>query len=121
MSPKFKKAKFSFTFRHLFRLLIFIAIYYFLLTYLSGKTQTSLNLPLPSFDQIGNSLYQQIPPKSRQQLENFNQSPPALFIQDKIDFIKTETQDFPQKQIKDFQKWLVSSLAQELLDKIEKK
>lgn len=124
MSLKSKKAKFTFTFRHLVRLLIFIVIYYLLLTYFSSRNQSLSSLPfnlsLPSSSEITTSLYQRLPLKSRQQLENINELPPILFVQDKIDLFKEQSRDFPQKQIKDFQKWLITNVANELLNKIEK-
>lgn len=133
MSKSLKKKHTKFTFQSFIRLAIFATVVFLIISFISGQ---KLNSPkiiddtlsvneqesgfiLGKTTEITNNIYQSIPPKSRQQLENFNTSPTMVFIQDKINFIKEQTQDFPQKQIKEIQKAVVKNIYDNTMKNID--
>lgn len=128
--PKKKVTKF--TFQSFLRLLIFSIVVFFIISLISGQKINQNNIdPTLSTDEksssfilgktteIGNDIYQSIPPKSREQLENFNQNPAVNFIQQKIDLVKEQSQGFPQKQIKEIQKIILTNLYQNSMRTID--
>ena len=133
MSTGLKKKHVKFTFQSIIRLVVFSVIIFFIISYISGqKSNSPLNLdPTISLDEkqsnfilgktteIGNDIYQSIPENSRQQLENLNQTPAIIFIQEKINLIKEQTQDFPQKQIKEIQKMVAKSVYENTVRNID--
>ena len=133
MSTGLKKKHTKFTFQSLIRLVIFSIVIFFVISYISGqKLNSSLNIdPTISIDEkqsnfilgktteIGNNIYNSIPEGSRQQLENLNQNPAVIFIQDKFNLIKDQTQGFPQKQIKEIQKMVVKSVYENTVRNID--
>ena len=133
MSTGLKKKHVKFTFRSIIRLIIFSTIIFFVISYISGqKLNSSLDIdPTISIDEkqsnfilgktteIGNNLWNSIPESSRQQLENLNQNQFVIFIQEKINLIKEQTQGFPQKQIKEIQKMVVKSVYENTVRNID--
>lgn len=133
MSKTLKKKHTKFTFKSFIRLVIFAIIVFLIISFISGQKLNSKkiidntlsvdeeksNLILGTTTEIGNNIYQSIPEKSREQLENFNTSPTMIFIQDKINFVKEQTKDFPQKQIKEIQKAVVKSIYENTIRNIE--
>ena len=129
MSKKITK----FTFKSLIRLIIFSVIIFFLISYVSGQKLNSPQIidPTISLDEkqsnfilgktteISNNIYQSIPENSRKQLENLNQTPAVIFIQEKINLIKEQSQGFPQKQIKEIQKMVVKSVYENTVRNID--
>ena len=77
------------------------------------------NFILGKTTEISNNIYNSIPQKSREQLENLGQTPAGIFIQEKINFIKEQSQDFPQKQIKEIQKMVVKSIYENTVRNID--
>jgi hypothetical protein len=77
------------------------------------------NFILGKTTEISNNIYNSIPQKSREQLENLGQTPAGLFIQEKINFIKEQTQGFPQKQIKEIQKAIIKNVYENTLKNID--
>jgi hypothetical protein len=69
--------------------------------------------------EISNNIYNSIPPKSREQLENLGQTPAVMFIQEKINLIKEQSQDFPQKQIKEIQKMIIKNIYENTIKNID--
>lgn len=128
-----KKKKIKFTFQSFIRLIIFSVIIFFLISLISDqKLNTNQKLdPTVSFDEetknsilgktteISNNIYQSIPESSRNQLENLNQSQAALFIQEKLNYLKEQSQDFPQKQIKEIQKMVVKNIYENTIKNID--
>lgn len=128
-----KKKDVSFTFASLIRLIIFIVIVFFIISFISDQKQNSYSNSDPTLflnenqsnfliikaGEIGNSLYQSIPENSRKQLENFNQTPAAIFIQEKVSLVKEASAGFPQKQIKEIQKMIVKSIYENTLRNID--
>ena len=133
MSTGFKKKHVKFTFRSLIRLIIFSVIIFFIISYISNQKLNSSfgvdptisidekqsNFILGKTTEFGNNIYNSIPENSRQQLENLNQNSAVIFIQDKINFIKEQTQGFPQKQIKEIQKMVVKSVYENTVRNID--
>ena len=117
------------------RLIVFSVIIYFLISFISNqkinysqKTDSTLSfgekqtgLILGKTTEVSNNIYQSIPEGSRKQLENLNQTPAAIFIQEKINIIKEASQDFPQKQIKEIQKMVVQNIYENTLRNIDSK
>ena len=133
MSTGLKKKHPKFTFQSLIRLIIFAVIVFFIISYISNqKLNSPINFdPTVSLDEkqsnyilgktteIGNNIYQSIPEKSREQLENLNQTPAVIFIQEKINMIKDQTNGFPQKQIKELQKMMLNNLYENSMRSID--
>jgi len=128
-----KKKHVKFTFRSFIRLTIFGVIIFFLISLISNQRFNSLtksdptlsldeeqsNFVLGKTTEIGNTIYQSIPEKSRKQLENLNQSQAFIFIQEKINDIKEASDGFPQKQIKEIQKMIIDNIYQNTLRSID--
>lgn len=135
MSTGHKKKHTKFTFQSLIRLVIFSVILFFIITYISSQKSNSpqkidsvlsideeqSNFILGKTTEISNNIYQSIPQDSRKQLENLNQSPPFIFIQEKINLIKEASNDFPQKQIKEIQKMVIQNIYENTIRNIESK
>jgi len=133
VSTGLKKKHVKFTFQSIIRLIIFSVIIFFVISYISDqKLNSPLNIDqtisldekqsnfiLGKTTEIGNNIYQSIPKNSRQQLENLNQNPAVIFIQEKINLIKEQTQGFPQKQIKEIQKMVVDSIYKNTIRNID--
>lgn len=122
MALKGKRKPFKFTFRVLIRIVIFGLLLYLIISYLS-KNPSVLGEETPKNNIIIsdylNSAYNLIPEKSRQQLENINQTPAYIFVQDKIEYIKKETEGFPNKQIKEIKKAVVKNVYDDMMNSIE--
>lgn len=133
MSTGIKKKHTRFTFQSLIRLVIFSIILFFVISFISGQKINSPKVIDPTLfteesesdyilgktTEIGNNIYQKIPPKSREQLENLNQNPTIILIQEKINLIKEQSQGFPQKQIKEIQKMVIKNLYENTIRNID--
>ncbi len=133
MSKSLKKKHTKFTFQSFIRLVIFGIVVFLIISFISNqKINYSKNLDknlsidekkssfiLGKTTEIGNDIYQSIPPKSRQQLENLNTNPAMIFIQDNISYIKEQTKGFPQKQIKEIQKAVVKNIYDNTMKNID--
>lgn len=91
------------SFQRLLRLILFIVIYLILLNFFASPHQ-KLTIPLPKLP----SLSQLLPAKSQEKINEFQKNP----------FFRSLA-DFPQKQIKDFQIWLIKSISTELIKNIQ--
>lgn len=128
-----KKKKTKFTFQSLIRLIIFSIIIFFLINLISTqKFNSSQKLdPTISIDEktkssilgktteISNKIYKSIPESSRNQLENLEENQAVLFIQNKINYIKEQSQGFPQNQIKEIQKMVIKNIYENTIKNIE--
>ena len=133
MSKSLKKKHPKFTFQSLIRLVIFSVVVFLIISFISGQKmntpkviddtlsvdETESNFILGKTTEIGNNIYQAIPENSRNQLENLNQTPAMNFVQQKIDFIKQQSQGFPQKQIKEIQKMVAKSIYENTVRNID--
>lgn len=133
MSSGIKKKKHTkFTFRSLIRLIVFGVIFFLTISLISNQKLNPNQvdkIPLLSEQQndsilgktteISNKIYQSIPPESRHQLENLNQTPAIIYIQEKINYLKEESKYFPQKQIKEIQKMIINQLYENSMRSID--
>ena len=126
---KSSKKSFRFTSKVIVRLGIFIVLFLVSIYYLSIHSPQNSNIlgeqtfvfsELPIVKSTIDSLYNNLPPKSREFVENFNDSPVILMAQKKIDFIKNESAGFPQKQIQDVKMFFINK-SRSILDNAAKK
>lgn len=126
------KYKFHFNSAFIIRLLIFSFLFILFVIILTNKingnnpysttilgTKTDLFLNQIDYNEIVNNIYQQIPPKSREQLENLNRLPLYITIQQKIQQILPQFQDFPNKQIKEIKKEIINRIYQDIIKSID--
>lgn len=107
MSTKDSDHSFRFGLKHLLRLIIFVIVYYFLINYLTTNPTPSTNLNLNP-----QKLSQFIPSDSQAQLSKLNQHPLLSQIQQQLN-------GFPQKQLKDFQIWLIREVSKSIINNLE--
>lgn len=133
MVSKLKKKNYHFTFQTFIRVLIFAGLVYFLISYFSSKKTSESTFYDPTvlgeetekpssplnIDKTINSLYNSIPEENRQKIENINNNPVVVSIQEKINYIKSQTQDFPQKYIKEAKKALLKNVYENVLKSID--
>jgi len=86
-------------------------------TILGTKTDQLINQI--DYQEIINNIYQQIPPKSREQLENLNHLPLYITIRQKIQQILPQFQDFPNTQIKEIKKEIINRIYQDIIKSID--
>lgn len=116
MSKKIKPQKI--TFKSFLRLLIFSAIIYFSINWLSSQPQqsvlsnSSLVLGQGTSNNFLNQIYQQIPQQSRSYIENFDFQKTAQSLKDNLN-------GFPQKQIKEIQKKMVKDVSDKVIENID--
>lgn len=67
------------------------------------------------FDQI----YQSLPADSRQKIENIEQLPAIIYIQEKHHQLKDQIKDFPQRQINQLKKEIIQSTYDDLMEDID--
>jgi hypothetical protein len=130
VSKSFKNKEFHLTPKVLFRLSIFIILSALSINYFSSQrpivnpdvlgTQTVAPSDMPLVKTVVDNLYNQLPEESRNLIENLNKSPILLNAQDKLNFIKTETSGFPQKQIKDIKDFFINK-GKDLLNNASEK
>jgi hypothetical protein len=109
------KQKFHFNFAFVLRFIIFVLIVYFSISYFSNST-IKINLPIPNV--LGTTI-KYLPSSSQETLKNLPSSPVINFLQDKVDYIKKISGDFPQKQITEIKKMVVQSIYQNIMKSIE--
>lgn len=121
MALKAKKKEFKFTFKVLIRIIIFAGLIYLIISYVSvnkiNKTieindLTTILGEESSASSYLNSIYNMIPERSRNQLENINQNPVLIFIQKQME-------GFPNKQIKEIQKAIIKNIYDNMMENIE--
>lgn len=125
MSVK-KKHEAKFTFRSFIRLIIFTVILFFLINLISSNKNSSLSLDksteesiLGKTTEISDDLYNSLPESSQSQIENWEDNQAVVFIQEKIELIKQQSQGFPQTQIKELQKMILKNFYENALKNIE--
>ena len=116
---------------HLIRISIFLAIIYFSINYLSSQSPKPIIVNDPTTilgEQIQNNgnlkdlsgkIYRYLPEESQNLFNNLPQNPVIISLQEKIDYLKDQSKDFPQKQIKEIQKELLKRFYQNALDNID--
>lgn len=130
MARKKSKKKFHLNLGVVLRLIIFGVAIYFAIKYLSTSAPISSTNPpdptvlgdettTPDMKPYLNQAYQLIPIKSRGQLENLDKSPVIISLQKKIQEIQSQSQDFPQRQIKEIQKFIIKTVSDDLIKKVD--
>jgi len=109
----------------LFRWLIFIIVIFLIYSYISNNRshvlgdstitlQEQLNLQ-PVIDNI----ISQLPPQSQNTLKNLNTLPIVLSVQDKVNLVNQNLNGFPDKQIKQFLRYLIITFSNSLLKSVD--
>ena len=98
-------------------MVIFSVLVYFSIIYLSNS-RSQINIPAP--DILGTTV-KYLPPQSQTTLKNLNTSPAFVYIQGKINYLKGQTNGFPQKQITDIKKMVVEKIYQNVMNSLEPK
>ncbi len=132
MSKSLKHREFNFSFKVFLRLLLFVLIVYLLISYFSGAktppTNSNLNVlgnsisnntSIPPAKKIYDDLYRKLPPESQQTLNNLDNSPAIILIQEKFNVIKEQSSGFPQKQIADIKKSVVKMIYEEIMKSLD--
>jgi predicted PurR-regulated permease PerM len=130
-----KRSKHQFHFNSAFvvRLCLFLLFFIVSVTVLSNKitgnnqngatailgAKTNQLLNQIDYQEIINSIYQQIPPKSREKIENLNHLPLYLTIQQQIQPVLSQLQDFPDRQIKEIKKEIINRIYRDIIKSIE--
>jgi len=115
------------TFKSIFRLSIFLVLVFIFISWVSSQNSISSNNDPTVY--IGESLggdvlgaaYSKLPENSRHQLENFNQTQLGIFIQNSSQYIQTQLQGFPQKQIKEIKKGIIKNVSDDMIKNIDEK
>jgi hypothetical protein len=110
-----RQRKFHLSFAFVFRLLLFTAVIFLSINYLS-RSSSKISFPVP--DVLGETI-KYLPPQSQNTLKNLPGSPAGRFIQEKIGIIKTMSGGFPQKQITDIKKLVVEKIYQSIMNSLE--
>lgn len=128
MAHKLKEKHQGFGFQTLLRVIIFLLIVFFLINYFAQKAGQNEKSGFPSVlgDQTlkpySDWALQQIPPESRQTLQDLPHSPAIIQLQGKISEIQNKYLDgFPDKQIKEIQKAVIKDVSNRLIENIDKK
>jgi hypothetical protein len=111
----------------LFRWFIFIAVIFLVYCYFSNSQahilgdstitlQEQVNLQ-PTLD----NLIAQLPPQSQTIVKNLDKLPVFNTVQDKINYINQNLNGFPDKQIKQFLRFLIVTLSDTLLKSVDQK
>ena len=125
MSHSSKKSKnFKITPKVIFRLIIFFILIFILIVVFSSNNQnfysSQTDDPIILVNEtMFNSWYQKIPQDYRQKIENIGQSSAVKFIQEKFDYLKQESQYFPQKQIKEIKKMIIQNIYHDMMNNID--
>ena len=120
MAHKSKHSKFHLSIAVIIRLIIFALVVFGSINYLSSQNKSPLVLGenteiKPIFD----TFYQMIPSGSQEKINNLSSNQTVIFIQNKINQIKTETNGFPQKQIIEIKKAVVKEIYQNVMKSID--
>ena len=119
-----KDKKFKVTPKVIIRLVIFCVIVYFLIIILSSNNQNFYSSqsddPTVFTNEIKiDSWYQKIPLENRQKIENLGQSSAVKFVQEKFNYLKQESQYFPEKQIKEIKKMVIQNIYHDMMNNID--
>lgn len=121
-----KEKHFHFTFKVFIRLIIFLLIIYFSISWLSSQKKSVLGdidntlLPEETKNTLFPNLYQKLPENSRYQLEHFNDTKMGAFFQDKFGFLQDQLNGFPNRQIKEVQKSIIKNVSNDMIENIDK-
>lgn len=114
------------TLKSIFRLILFLVLVFVMISWLSSQKTLKSDITDPTV-YVGESLggdvlgtvYSKLPENSRYQIENFNQTAIGIFIQDSTEYLKTQLNGFPQKQIKEIKKTVIKNISDDMIRNIE--
>lgn len=118
-----KEKSFKLTPQVLIRLVIFTFILFLSFNYLSSNSTYKIPNILGDFTlkPYTDSIYQQLPPDSRNLIENFYDNPTVKDVQSQLNNLKAQLNGFPETQIKEIQKTIVKNVSDKLIESIENK
>jgi hypothetical protein len=118
------------TLKSIFRLIIFLLLVWLIISFLQEQNQNKLlvNDPTLSLDEINQSfagdvlgdVYSKLPPDSRNQIENFNQTEAGKFFDNSLKYAQEKLNGFPQKQIKEIKKAIIKNISDDMIENIER-
>lgn len=114
------------TFKSIIRLSIFLVIIFFSIKLLSqqknpiNNTDPTLFVGEESGGKILGEIYSKLPQDSRYQVEHFNDTFLGKLYQDSRNYIVSQLNGFPQKQIKEFKKQIIKNISDDLIENIDK-
>ena len=125
MSIKSKKKEFKFTFGIFIRLVVFIIVTFFCITSLSNNIENKKTSVLGDNIQTKiplniDPVYNLLPEDSKKQINILKSATTSAFFQDKIEMLKEQAAGFPQKQIVEIQKQVVTKIYDNIINSIEK-
>lgn len=124
VSKKHHPSSFKFTLAHFLRLAVFFIILYLSITYLSSQSPITIpNITDPTVlgEETVNSVYHFLPQDSQKYLENLKQNDVIIYLQDKYKYFKDQSQDFPNRQIKEIKKAVIDTIYRDLINNLENK
>ena len=83
-------------------------------------TVTTPASEMPIVKMVIDNLYSQLPESSRNTIENLNSSPLFSDIQNKLNYFKETTSNFPQKQLNDVKVYILKKGSEYLKNAAEK-
>jgi hypothetical protein len=128
-----KSKEYHFSFQTIVRLLIFSAVIYLLITLISAR-KLHINKeydPTVLGDEVSSSsaelfvkntldsAYKILPQKSQETIKNIDKNPFVLNLQEKFNYLKNESANFPQKQIKEIKKAIINNVYQDMMKNID--
>jgi len=114
------------TFKSIVRLSIFLVIIFFSIKLLSqqknpiNNTDPTLFVGEEPGGKILGEIYSKLPQDSRYQIEHFNDTFLGKLYQNSRNYIVSQLNGFPQKQIKEFKKQIIINISDDLIENIDK-
>lgn len=115
MNKRHRQQKFRFSLAFMIRMAIFIVLVYFAVNYFSANS-SQINLPVPN---VLGVTYNLLPSDSQEKINNINSNPAIIYLQTKLEQIKTVSADFPQKQITEIKKMVIQNVYENIMKSIE--
>lgn len=100
-------------------MVFFMAITYFSQNKFAAGNTAMIPMGPSILGEISTNIYNHLPSQSRDTLNNLSRLPVTEFVTDKLNYIKENSDNFPQKQIKDIQKSLIQLMADEFKKKVD--
>jgi hypothetical protein len=114
------------TLKSIFRLVIFLLLAWVIISFLSQQSQLKQNIndPTISLEEALNNnvlgeMYSKLPPDSRNQIENFNQTEVGKYFDNSLKYVQEKLNGFPQKQIKEIKKAIIKNISDDMIKNIE--
>lgn len=121
MSKHESRKSFRFSAKHLFRLLIFLLIFFFLINYFSTSESNLTINPSITIEKLnpGLDLSPYLPKFINEKTRLLSTSSAIIYLQNQTASISAQISGFPQKQIRDIKKQIITEIYQEALKSID--